>query len=97
VKARFVQWVVDAVSRPRDQACLDDQEEIGLRHTPAKKQTDGAHTPPVVPLRYLLAFVTTVTTASRKFFVDAAVLDDELQKAGKRPGQNCSAAYHAVG
>jgi Protoglobin len=81
VKARFVQWVVDAVFRPHDQAWLDYQEEIGLRHTPAKKnQTDGAHTPPVVPLRYLMAFVTTVTTASRKFFVDAGVAGEELQK-----------------
>src|SRR5260370_35105033 len=56
VKKRFVQWVRDTCMRPRDQAWLDYQEEIGLRHTPAKKnQTDGAHTPPVVPLRYLIA------------------------------------------
>jgi hypothetical protein len=81
VKARFVQWVVDAISRPHDQAWLDYQEEIGLRHTPAKKnQTEGAHTPPVVPLRYLLVFVTTVTTASRRFFLDAGVAGAELQK-----------------
>jgi hypothetical protein len=57
VKKRFVQWVIDACTRPRDQAWLDYQEEIGLRHTPAKKnQTDGRHTPDVVPLRYLLTF-----------------------------------------
>jgi hypothetical protein len=81
VKSRFVRWVVDAVSRPRDQAWLDYQDEIGLRHTPAKKnQTDGAHTPVVVPLRYLLAFVTTITTASRRFFVDAGIAGEELQK-----------------
>ncbi len=61
VKKRFVQWVRDTCMRPRDQAWLDYQEEIGLRHTPAKKnQTDGAHTPPVVPLRYLIAFVAVV-------------------------------------
>jgi len=58
VKKRFVRWVVDSCTRPRDQAWLDYQEEIGLRHTPAKKnKTDGAHTPDVVPLRYLLAFL----------------------------------------
>ena len=58
---RFVQWVRDTCMRPRDQAWLDYQEEIGLRHTPAKKnQTDGVHTPPVVPLRYLIAFVAVV-------------------------------------
>jgi hypothetical protein len=57
VKRRFVQWVRDTCQRPRDRAWLDYQHEIGLRHTPAKKnKTDGAHTPPLVPLRYLVAF-----------------------------------------
>jgi hypothetical protein len=79
VKKRFVQWVRDVVSRPRDQPWLDYQEEIGLRHTPAKKnETDGAHTPNVVPLRYLLAFVPVVTMSTRKFF--ASVPDGERQK-----------------
>jgi hypothetical protein len=43
VKKRFVQWVVDVATRPHDQAWLDYQEEIGLRHTPAKRirQTIG--------------------------------------------------------
>src|SRR5215468_2560294 len=51
VKKRFVQWVTDTCRRPRDQAWLDYQEEIGLRHTPAKKnKTDARHTPEVVPL-----------------------------------------------
>ncbi|HXF27150.1 MAG TPA: protoglobin domain-containing protein, partial [Bryobacteraceae bacterium] len=62
VKRRFVQWVLDTCNRPRDQAWLDYQEEIGLRHTPAKKtRTDGANTPLVVPLRYLIAFVPVVS------------------------------------
>ena len=57
VKKRFVQWVLDACFRPHDQAWLDYQQEIGMRHTPAKKnQTDHAQTPSVVPLRYLIAF-----------------------------------------
>lgn len=81
VKKRFVQWVVDVCSRPHDQAWLDYQEEIGLRHTPEKKnQTDGAHTPPVVPLRYLITFGSVVAITTRKFFVDAGVRGDELQK-----------------
>ncbi len=68
VKRRFVQWVVDACTRPRDQAWLDYQEEIGLRHTPAKKnKTDDAHTPDVVPLRYLLAFAAPTVLDIRKF------------------------------
>jgi hypothetical protein len=68
VKKRFVQWVVDVATRPHDQAWLDYQEEIGLRHTPAKKNaTDGAHTPPVVPLRYVLGFMPVVFPV-RQFF-----------------------------
>jgi Protoglobin len=81
VKKRFVQWVLDACFRPHDQVWLDYQEEIGLRHTPLKKNlTDGAHTPPVVPMRYLISFVTVVTTSTRKFFVDSGLSGEELQK-----------------
>jgi pimeloyl-ACP methyl ester carboxylesterase len=81
IKKRFVQWVLDACFRPHDQAWLDYQEEIGLRHTPAKKnQTDGAHTPPVVPMRYLVAFGTVVTISTRKFFVERGVSGEELQE-----------------
>jgi hypothetical protein len=81
VKKRFVQWVLDVCFRPHNRAWLDYQEEIGLRHTPAKKnQTDGARTPPLVPLRYLIGFIPTVTIGARKFFVDAGVTGTELQK-----------------
>ncbi|HEY2017523.1 MAG TPA: protoglobin domain-containing protein [Bryobacteraceae bacterium] len=81
VKKRFVQWVVDACFRPHDQEWLDYQEEIALRHTPEKKNvTDGARTPSVVPLRYLIAFGTVVGITSRKFFEDAGVRGHELQR-----------------
>ncbi len=62
VKRRFVQWVIDVTVRPHDRAWLDYQEEIGLRHTPERKnKTDRRETPPLVPLRYLLGFVPVVT------------------------------------
>jgi hypothetical protein len=81
VKKRFVQWVLDACFRPHDQAWLDYQEEIGLRHTPEKKnQTDGTHTPPMVPLRYLIAFGAVVAMTTRKFFVAGGVRNEELQR-----------------
>jgi Protoglobin len=61
VRLRFVQWVVDVVTRPHDRRWLDYQEEIGLRHTPEKKNlTDGRQTASLVPLRYLLAFAPVV-------------------------------------
>jgi hypothetical protein len=68
VKKRFVQWVANLCWRERNQAWLDYQEEIGLRHTPAKKnKTEGAHTPDVVPLRYVWAFAGPVTSGAREF------------------------------
>ncbi|MBV9269142.1 MAG: hypothetical protein JO061_23435 [Acidobacteriaceae bacterium] len=72
VKKRFVQWVIDACEREHDQAWLDYQQEIGKRHTPAKKnQTDAAHTGDVVPLRYLIAFSAVVSTTIRPILDDA--------------------------
>ena len=68
VKKRFVQWVGDLCRRERDQTWLDYQEEIGLRHTPAKKNhTDGVDTPDVVPQRYLWAFAWRVIDGAKGF------------------------------
>ena len=40
--ARFQQWILDTCCRPYDQAWLDYQQEIALRHTTVKKNvTDG--------------------------------------------------------
>lgn len=76
-----MQWVIDMSSRPHDQTWLDYQEEIGLRHTPQKKnQTDRRQTPPLVPLRYLIGFIPVVTIGARKFFVEAGVTGEDLQK-----------------
>lgn len=81
IRKRFVRWVVDVCVRPHDRAWLDYQEEIGLRHTPEKKnQTDGAQTPPVVPLRYLLGFIPVVTIGTRKFLVDHGLTGEDLRK-----------------
>jgi hypothetical protein len=81
VKSRFVRWVLDVAQRPHDGDWLNYQEEIGLRHTPVKKnQTDHKKTPPVVPLRFLLAFTTIVTLSTRKFFVEAGVAGEELER-----------------
>jgi len=80
VKGRFVQWVIDVAMRPHDRDWLNYQHEIGLRHTPAKKnRTDGAHTPPVVPFRYLLGFVPVVLPV-RGFFADAIEDEAELKR-----------------
>jgi len=58
--------------RPFGQAWLDYREEIGLRHTPAKKnRTDDKHTPPLVPLRYILAFSPPILAAAHSRLANA--------------------------
>ena len=80
VKPRFVQWVIDVCTRPHDQAWLDYQEEIGLRHTPTKKNaTDRVSAPPLVPLRYLVAFTAVVVTTARDFLAKS----DRVSRGGR--------------
>jgi hypothetical protein len=80
VKRRFVQWVSDLCLRPHDRDWLNYQEEIGLRHTPARKnQTDRGQTPPLVPLRYTMAFASVVITSIRSFFDSAGRSEHDLQ------------------
>lgn len=65
---RFSRWIIDACTRPRDQAWLDQQQEIGLRHTSARKnRTDEADSLPEIPLRYFMAFCGPVITSTREF------------------------------
>jgi hypothetical protein len=80
VKRRFVQWVIDVALRRHDREWLNYQQEIGLRHTPAKKnKTDGAQTTPLVPFRYLLGFIPVVLPI-RRFFNGAIQDEAELKK-----------------
>ena len=68
VRLRFGQWIRDLCDRPWDRAWLDYQEEIALRHTPAKKnQTDAVVAPEHIPLRYMVAFVYPITATVRDF------------------------------
>jgi hypothetical protein len=79
IKLRFVQWVSDVCLQPHDQRWLDYQEEIGLRHMPAKKnRTDNAQTPSVVPQRYLLAFTAIVITTIGGFLAESGRPKEDL-------------------
>lgn len=52
VRMRFGQWIADTADGNYDQAWLDYQYEIGLRHTtPKKNQTDHADSVPLVNFR----------------------------------------------
>ena len=55
---RFQQWILDTCLRPYDQAWLNYQQEIAIRHTSIKNnQTDGMKSTSHVPLRYIIAVI----------------------------------------
>jgi hypothetical protein len=68
VRQRFKQWILDTCNREYDQAWLDYQHEIGLRHHLTKKnQTDQVQSVPMIPLRYLIAFIYPITATIKDF------------------------------
>ncbi|MEV4415267.1 protoglobin domain-containing protein [Catellatospora sp. NPDC049609] len=80
VRARFGQWILDTCNRPYDQAWLDYAEEIGLRHTAAKKNaTDEAPSLPQINLRYLIAFIVPITMTIRPFLARKGHREEEVE------------------
>lgn len=68
VRARFAQWILDTCRQDYDQAWLDYQNEIALRHTEAKKNlTDSAASVPLIPLRYIVAFIAPISLTMKPF------------------------------
>ena len=80
VRRRFGQWILDTARATYDQAWLDYQHEIGLRHTRAKKnQTDMADAADHIPLRYVLALLVPVTTTLRPFLAKGGAAPEEVE------------------
>jgi hypothetical protein len=80
-KPRFDRWIIDACTRPFDQAWLNYQHEIGLRHTRAKKnRTDHADSLDHIPMRYLLAFTAVVITSSREYLAATAASAEDVER-----------------
>lgn len=81
VRARFGQWIRDTCRRPYDATWLAYAEEIGKRHTPLRKnQTDGASSVPLVPLRYMVAFIYPITATIRPFLAADGVSEEEIDR-----------------
>jgi len=80
VRRRFGRWVLDTARATFDQAWLDYQQEIGLRHTRAKKnRTDGADAADHIPLRYVLALLVPITTTLKPFLAKGGAAPDEVE------------------
>ena len=68
VRQRFKRWILDTADARHDQAWLDYQYEIGLRHNRLKKnRTDGVDSVAQVNFRYLPALTIPVTTTLEPF------------------------------
>ncbi len=81
VRKRFGQWILDTCRAEYDQAWLDYQHEIGLRHHRTKKnRTDGVASVPHIPLRYLIAFIYPITATIRPFLAKKGHSAEEVDK-----------------
>lgn len=82
VRLRFGQWIRDTCRATFDQAWLDYQEEMALRHTRAKKnRTDGVRSAADhIPLRYVIAFLYPLTATLRPFLAARGHSEAEVEK-----------------
>lgn len=81
VRTRFGRWIKDTTDATFDQAWLDWQHEIGLRHSRrGKNKTDGANAVDQVNFRYLVAFIYPISATIRPFLADSRHTPDEVEK-----------------
>jgi len=81
VRKRFSQWILDTADARYDQAWLDYQYEIGLRHSRIKKnRTDGADSVDQINFRYLPALTIPVTTTLKPFLAKKGASAAEVEK-----------------
>lgn len=80
VRKRFGRWILDTAEARFDQAWLDWQHEIGLRHHRTKKnKTDGANAVEHVSFRYLSALTIPVTTTLKPFLAKKGAAPAEVE------------------
>ena len=80
VRKRFGRWILDTARAEYNQAWLDYQHEIGLRHHRAKKgRTDNAPSTAIVPFRDLFALVFPITFTLRPFLAKSGHKADEVE------------------
>ena len=79
VRRRFGRWILDTARAEFNQAWLDYQYEIGLRHTrKGKNRTDSVQAAEHIPLRYVLALLVPITTTLKPFLATGDATPDEV-------------------
>lgn len=81
VRQRFAQWILDTCNRPYDQDWLNYQYEIGLRHhTTKKNQTDAVASVPIIPIRFIIAFIVPITVTIKPFLAKKGHSAEQVEK-----------------
>jgi hypothetical protein len=81
VRKRFGQWILDTARAEYDQAWLDYQHEIGLRHHRTKKNhTDGVASTDIVPFRNLFLLIFPITFTLKPFLAKKGHPAEEVEK-----------------
>lgn len=81
VRKRFGLWITDTADARFDQAWLDWQYELGLRHNKLKKnKTDKVDSTPQVNFRYLSALTIPVTTTLKPFLAKKGASAADVEK-----------------
>jgi pimeloyl-ACP methyl ester carboxylesterase len=81
VRKRFGQWILDTARANYDQAWLDYQYEIGLRHHRAKKnKTDGGHTLGHIRARDIFAFVPTIVIPIKPYLAKSGYSNEVVDR-----------------
>lgn len=81
VRKRFGKWILDTARAEYDQAWLDYQHEIGLRHHRTKKNViDGAASTDIVPFRDLFALIFPVTFTLKPFLAKQGHSPEDVDK-----------------
>jgi hypothetical protein len=81
VAKRFGQWVHDTANAKYDQAWLDYQYEIGLRHHRTKKnKTDGGHTLNHIRARDLFAFCAPIVVTMKPYLEKGGHSDEVVNR-----------------
>lgn len=80
VRARFERWILDTARARYDQAWLDWQHEIALRHHRTKKnQTDEVRSSAIVPMSHLVLLTYPVTFTLRPFLAKGEASAQEVE------------------
>ena len=81
VRARFGCWIKDTTDVQYDQAWLDYQQEIALRHhRDGKNKTDGVSSVDQINLRYITAFIVPISATIEPFLVESGQSADSIKK-----------------